>query len=138
MTQDILISFNLQAFLAKPEGRSEWEYGQDAGLDVPGREAAVSVSEVGQDQRPTTGRGLFAAVAPRLERAHREQRDYVRGLLDRLIRAESKVAHRELQLVRAQAVGDGDYIVRRMRKLKYAEADLARLRRAAERWGVRR
>lgn len=47
------------------------------------------------------------------------------------LRAESKLAHRELQLVRAQATGDGRYIMRRQDKLERARQDLDRVKRRA-------
>lgn len=57
-----------------------------------------------------TGRALFAAVAPRLERAHRErraERDRLRRELalarDILHQATWRLEHRELELIRTEA-----------------------------------
>lgn len=83
-----------------------------------------------------TGRALFAAAAPRLERAHRERRAELRQLhserrfvLGLIHKCEQRIAHRELQEVRALATGDRRYMARRTNKLKQAEGEHARLLR---------
>ena len=77
-------------------------------------------------------------IAPRLARA----RDGLlaqwaaeaverRRLADLTLHAEWLVAHRELQLIRAEATGRARYIVKRQEKLAWARANLKRLRDAA-------
>ena len=89
------------------------------------------------------GRALFAAIAPRLERAHRgrleelaRERAERQRTRDQIFELERLIAHRELQLQRANAVGDSTYIARRQRKLNRAVRDLARLNRRAVRIGA--
>lgn len=86
-------------------------------------------------RRLRTGRALFAAVAPRLERAHRERRLEVAALhrtRRRLVQAElhkeSLLAHRELQLQRAFAAGKMGYVRHRKAKLEQAQRELASVR----------
>jgi hypothetical protein len=102
------------------------------------------VSTLTASQPGLTGRVLFAAIAPRLERAHRQRIDELvrearhrRHVRDRVLRAERMVAHRELQLARATGVkGDGSYYVHRRRKLEQGRKELARLRRLAKKIGA--
>lgn len=75
-------------------------------------------------------------IAPNLSRAlsqAREQllRDYVlRGRLEyQLVKAEYRVAHRELQLARASARGKGGYIMERRRLLGRAITERAEIKR---------
>ena len=72
-------------------------------------------------------------IAPRLARARdgllaerREGRRRRRLLRDSVLHREWLVAHRDLQLVRASATGNGRYILRRRRLLDAARAELAR------------
>jgi hypothetical protein len=73
-------------------------------------------------------------IAPRLARARDayivEQirlRTARRRLRHDQLAAERLVAHRELQLVRAQATGRGPYIAQRQRKLAAAQRELVRV-----------
>jgi hypothetical protein len=79
-------------------------------------------------------------IAPRLARARdqlieerrlaRKEREHLRR---EVLRAQWRVDHRDLQLVRAASTNDGGYIRRRQRLLKAAKAELAYYkRRAAE------
>lgn len=78
----------------------------------------------------------LADIAPTLAvardeflRERRSQRAHI-AVLERLIlKAQSCVAHRELQLIRALNTGDGRYIARRQKKLANAQRDLDRHRR---------
>lgn len=95
------------------------------------------------DRARLSGRELFAAVAPRLERAHRleraaraEARRARHRAREAELAAERLVAHRDLQLVRAYSVGDGRYIRRRERKLEQARAQLRRARARSKRLGA--
>lgn len=88
-------------------------------------------------------RALFVAVAPRLERAHRQRLQEIAQIRverlrtqDQILETQRLVAHRDLQLQRANAIGDRRYISRRQHKLKRAQKDLARLERRAVRLGV--
>jgi hypothetical protein len=88
-------------------------------------------------------RSLFALVAPRLERAHRERRiELVQERLARSrarvaeLKAERLVAHRELQYVRAGAVGDRRYLRRRADKLACARMELAEAQATSRRLGA--
>jgi hypothetical protein len=97
--------------------------------------------------RRLTGRALFAAVAPRLERAHRERRLELaaESLARRRARAqvldlERLVAHRELQVIRAAGRRGTRrqrerYLQHRENLLRAAEAALARARARAARLG---
>jgi hypothetical protein len=87
-------------------------------------------------------RALFRAVAPRLELAHRQRIRELEILSLRRRRARSKVleleglvAHREMQLIRAEATTrarrDSRYMEHRNKKLQMARARL-RLAKAAE------
>lgn len=73
----------------------------------------------------------FAEHCPRLARARDEyvriERRKLASLASARLRLERLVAHRELQLVRAQRTGDGRYIARRTGKLERAREALARL-----------
>lgn len=91
-----------------------------------------------------TGRALFRAVAPRLERAHRERlvelarerraRTLAREILQA---AEYRVAHRELQLQRAvNQRRAGHYIALRTRKLDQAREQVVAAERHALRLGA--
>ena len=83
-------------------------------------------------KRPTlTGRALFRAIAPNLERAHRQRQVELAILSERrrearrrVLHKEQLVAHRELQLVRAgatrRAVRDPKYMRQRQQKLQQA------------------
>jgi hypothetical protein len=74
-------------------------------------------------------------VAPRLALA-RDQHEAIaaaaaeqeRWLADRLLHKQRLVAHRELQLARAQATGRRGYISERWRKLDEARAELEQVR----------
>lgn len=79
----------------------------------------------------------LAAQCPRLARAHRERRAELVAEREARFRARRMhqdalriLAHRELQLIRACATGDGRYIVRRQAKLAQAMSRLE----LAERW----
>lgn len=81
----------------------------------------------------------LASIAPRLARARDQRVSELRAIERRrriaqgqLLGVERLVAHRELQLVRAQATGNGRYIAARHRKLAAAERALARLRVALD------
>lgn len=84
-----------------------------------------------EQHRPRTI-GSLSEIAPRLARA-RDQRvarlryeAAERARYRRLsLKAERLIAHRELQLVRAYATGDGRYIAARQRKLAAARRELA-------------
>jgi hypothetical protein len=72
-------------------------------------------------------------IAPRLARARdglvtdrRSARRRRRLLRDSVLHREWLVAHRDLQLARASATGNGRYILRRRRLLDAARAGLAR------------
>ncbi len=72
-------------------------------------------------------------IAPRLARARdqlREERRKERIARDRhrreSLKAERLVAHRELQLERANATGKGRYIMARRRKLRAAQREMAK------------
>lgn len=85
----------------------------------------------------------LAARCPRLARAHRErrvemrvERDLRRAARRRHLNAEYAVAHRELQLVRAQRTNDAAYIKRRERLLTEARGRLERAERNMERVGA--
>lgn len=78
-----------------------------------------------------TGRGLFRAVAPRLELAHRQRTAEITRLraerrtwLNILHEREWAVEHRELQLIRAGARRQSRYIAERQRKLEAARRAL--------------
>lgn len=82
----------------------------------------------------------LGSVAPRLALAHRERRAELaaeraarRHARNAVLRWEWIVAHRELQLVRAGATGDGRYIDRRRHKLAVAEKRLRSARQRAKR-----
>lgn len=90
-----------------------------------------------------TGRDLFALVAPRLERAHRERK--VEMVAERLarhvareqeMRMERLVAHRELQLLRAATTGNVKYERYRARKLDMARAMLTKAQATSRRLGA--
>lgn len=66
----------------------------------------------------------------------RRERQARREIRRQMLAAEQMVAHRELQLVRAQATGDRRYIDRRTNKLDAGRRQLERLRRRARRLGV--
>ncbi len=77
-------------------------------------------------------------IAPRLAQARgllveilRRERDERFRQRARELKAERLVAHRELQLVRAQMTGDRRYIARREDKLKRALRERARIERRA-------
>lgn len=85
----------------------------------------------------------LASRCPRLARAHRERRVEMRAEREarraarrRHMNAEYAVAHRELQLVRAQRTNDAAYIKRRERMLVDARARLDRAERAMARAGA--
>ena len=74
-------------------------------------------------------------IAPRLARARdllleirRRERRARRARREAELKAEWLLAHRELQLVRAQHTGDRRYIKRREHKLKQARKQMARFR----------
>ena len=67
----------------------------------------------------------WARIAAERKRREREGRRHKLRLEQR---AERNLAHRELQLVRAQATGDGRYIARRERLLDAAKQRLAYLK----------
>jgi hypothetical protein len=74
-------------------------------------------------------------IAPRLARARdvlveesRRERARRLHLMRLMLKAERNVAHRELQLARAQVGRDPKYMAYRERKLKAAERELARYR----------
>jgi hypothetical protein len=85
-----------------------------------------------------TGRTVFRQVAPRLERAHREERDRL-ILLDKarakflheIHDLERLVAHRELQELRAGIAKRrrAKYVHERSRKLREAQDALQRARK---------
>jgi hypothetical protein len=88
-------------------------------------------------------RALFALVAPRLERAHRERKlELVQERLarhrarDAELKAERLVAHRELQMVRAGSSGSARYIAVRARKLDQARRLLAQAQEKSRRLGA--
>lgn len=66
----------------------------------------------------------------------RQEREDRRAARRQLLAAERMVAHRELQLIRAEATGDRRYIKRRTDKLARGRAQLQRIRRRATRLGV--
>lgn len=75
---------------------------------------------------------------PRLAKAcddHRRFQEYARiverNRINALLEAERVLAHRELQLVRAFATGDAEYIERRQRKLEASRRRVARLSQEA-------
>lgn len=85
----------------------------------------------------------FARVAPRLERAHREERAARAAARaersrqrERVLRAERLVAHRELQLARAYAKRSVKYMRQRERKLHQAREELADVVARAESIGA--
>lgn len=80
----------------------------------------------------------LATNCPRLARARDQHNAHVRQqAVDRrrhaelLCRAEQLLAHRELQLIRAEATGDAKYIRKRHGKLVAARAAVESIRRAA-------
>lgn len=92
---------------------------------------------MGLSVAPPTGRDLFAAVAPFLERCHRERRaelalidTQLRALRGKESRLERLLAHRELQEIRAGAIGDRKYLRYRAKKLELVRGDLERVREA--------
>jgi hypothetical protein len=77
--------------------------------------------------------GSLHEIAPRLAKARdslvverRAARQRRRLLRESVQHREWLVAHRDLQLVRASATGDGRYITRRRRLLESARVELAR------------
>lgn len=71
-----------------------------------------------------------------LARAWRQRREELRvarvergAARDRVAKAEWLVAHRELQLIRAGAVGSAKYVGHRSRKLDSARKELAKAQR---------
>lgn len=87
-------------------------------------------------------RALFALVAPRLERAHRERKaELVQERLarhrarDAEVKAERLVAHRELQMVRAGSTRNRKYLKHRARKLEQARSILANAQERSRRLG---
>jgi hypothetical protein len=97
-------------------------------------------------RRDLNGRALFAAVAPILERAHRErlaemarERHVRLRALERLQHKERLVAHRELQYERAcnrKGRSAVRYANARWRKLQQAYRELDEARQHAEQLGV--
>lgn len=85
----------------------------------------------------------LADIAPRLAKARDQHNERVRvqrverwKARDTVLHCEQRVAHRELQLVRAQATGSGRYIAERERKLARAVDELRRSRAWADRIGA--
>lgn len=82
----------------------------------------------------TRPRPCLNSIAPRLARA-RDQHEHLAGIayqqhrkrVQKRLELERLVAHRELQLVRAQHRGNARYIAERQRKLSSAQRALARL-----------
>lgn len=90
------------------------------------------------------GRALFRAIAPRLERAHRErivemarERDHRLLALERLQHKEWLVAHRDLQYHRACTRRSAAYQRERYQKLEEARRELAAAESHAEQLGLR-
>jgi hypothetical protein len=86
---------------------------------------------------------VLASRCPRLALAHRQRRRELelegaeRRHVRRLLQAyERLVAHRELQLVRAQATSSQGYMWARERKLKFAQARLQHFQARAEEIGA--
>lgn len=82
----------------------------------------------------------LADIAPRLalardqwvaEQAERERR--IRYVQNELFRAERCLAHRELQLIRAAAIGNAKYLRHRQRKLEDIQRKIKQLKREAAR-----
>lgn len=85
----------------------------------------------------------LADIAPRLALARDQRRVELaaesrrrRRLLAELLEAERLVAHRELQLIRAQAIGRRAYIAQRAAKLESGRVELERTRRRARAAGL--
>lgn len=78
----------------------------------------------------------LADIAPRLAKAQRERRLEIeaaaaqeRHRCTKLLQAQRLLAHRELQLIRAEATRDPRYIARRQDKLSQARAEVRRWER---------
>lgn len=82
-------------------------------------------------------------LAPRIARAYRAEvrdlalaRERRRTARKRLLKAEWLVAHRDLQLQRAQAIGRRKYIAQRAAKLTAAREELRKAQDHARRVGA--
>jgi hypothetical protein len=73
-------------------------------------------------------KAAFAANARRVAEKARREREGRRHRARLELRAERRLAHRELQVVRAMATGNGNYIAQREAKLAAAREQLRRIR----------
>lgn len=73
------------------------------------------------------GTSWLADHCPRLHRAHHAERARRARRDSAVLRARRCEAHRELQLIRAAATGNGTYIAERQRKLREIRAKIERL-----------